>query len=252
MARAALGLLLAGLFLATGCSTILGPRGDASGPGERAADYLRLSPYARILVELDFVQGSGPEDRAAALLERRLEDVTRKPVEVVRAAGVPAQGAEHRSTREEIARLEERFRGQFSGGETAALYVLYLDGGFEADDGERKTLGAAYRGSSIVMFKGNLRFASRAGPLEVTKPPIEEVEEAVLVHEIGHILGLVNLGTPMVANHEDPEHPGHSRSRRSVMFWAVEVSAIGAVLGQTPPDDFDADDRADLQAARRG
>lgn len=247
----ALGLML----LLSGCTLPFGPAGDRTGPGQRAGDYLKPRPHASVLLEVDFVQGAEPEQRALGLVEQRLESVSGKPVEVVRTPGVPAQGADHKSTRAEIEDLEARFRGQHSQGERAVLYVLYLDGGFEQDEDDRKTLGAAYRGSSVVMFKGNLRAASRSGTLDLGKPPLAEVEESVLVHELGHILGLVNCGTPMVTPHEDTE-PGHGRchsiSRESVMYWAVEVSVIGSVLGQAPPDDFDADDRADLAAMRQG
>jgi hypothetical protein len=51
---------------------------------------------------------------------------------------------------------------------------------------------------------------------------------------------------------EDPEHPGHSRSRESVMYWAVESNLIAELLGAGPPTDFDDADRADLAALRSG
>ena len=147
-------------------------------------------------------------------------------------------------------RLERAHRSMYAQGNQAVLYMLYLDGGFERDNSETSSLGAAYRGSSVVMFKGNLKAASKQSSLDLTKPPLKEVEEAVLVHELGHVLGLVNHGTAMVRPHEDRDHPGHSSNDASVMYWAVESSAIGAILGQYPPDDFDSDDKADLQAAR--
>jgi hypothetical protein len=102
------------------------------------------------------------------------------------------------------------------------------------------------------MFKANLKFASKTGPLDLIKPPLVEVEQSVFVHELGHVLGLVNLGTPMVTPHEDthPDRRGHSNNQGSVMYWAVETSAIGNILGQNPPDDFDNNDRADLRARR--
>lgn len=253
MARAfaVLACTLLAALLMSGCTTILNAPGDRTGPGERAGDYLRAQPYARILVELDYVNGAEPEQSALNLFEQRLEAATGKPVDVVRTPGVTGQGANHRYTLEELAALEGTFRGQFSNGDRAVLYVLWVDGGFQRDTDSTKTLGAAYRGSSLAMFKANLRFASRAGPLDLTKPPIVEVEQSVFVHELGHVLGLVNLGTPMVRPHEDAGHKGHSDNQGSVMYWAVETDAIGSILGQTPPDDFDAEDKADLQAMRR-
>jgi hypothetical protein len=71
----------------------------------------------------------------------------------------------------------------------------------------------------------------------------------VATHELGHLLGLVDL--VLDTGREDPEHPGHSRSRDSVMFWAVESDLIGSLLGGGPPTVFDAADRADLVAIGR-
>ena len=48
----------------------------------------------------------------------------------------------------------------------------------------------------------------------------------------------------------DPEHPGHSPNRGSVMYHAVESTLLGTVLSGGPPRDFDADDLADLAAIR--
>lgn len=250
--RTSFALLAASLLLASGCVNPLNPRGDNAGPGQRAGDYLRPAPYATILVELDFVSGAEPEAAAVSLLEQRLESATGKPVEVVRTPGMQGLGATHRYTRDDLARLEGTHRSQFSAGTRAVLYMMWLDGSFEDDTDERRVLGAAYRGSAVAMFKANLRFASKATPLDLGKPPIKEVEEAVAVHEVGHILGLVNIGTPMVTPHEDPAHPGHSTNPDSVMYYAVETSVIGSILGQNPPDDFDNNDSADLRAMRNG
>lgn len=248
--RLAFALLAGALLLVQGCVNPLDPRGDGTGPGQRAGDYLRPSPYETILVELDYVNGAEPEAAAVNLLEQRLEAASGKPVEVVRTPGVPGSGANHRYTTEEIAALEQAHRSQWSAGTRAVLYMVWLDGEFSADTDDRKVLGAAYRGSAVAMFKANLRFASRANALDLTKPPLKEVEEAVAVHEVGHVLGLVNLGTPMVTAREDPQSKGHSNNQQSVMFHAVETSVIGSVLGQNPPDDFDANDKADLRAMR--
>jgi hypothetical protein len=76
------------------------------------------------------------------------------------------------------------------------------------------------------------------------------IEQAVAVHELGHLLGLVDLY--LHTGRADPQHPGHSANRRSVMYWAVESSVVGDLLTGGPPQDFDADDLADLRRIAAG
>lgn len=254
-----LALLLAACLLGSalaGCVNPLSP-GDPTGPGALARDYLSNAKHSRLLVEIDHVAGSAPNTHATGLLQQRIAENTAKDgnVETRLEASVSGRGGGYKYSIDEIRALEDRHRGHFSGGDTAVLYVLYLDGGFARDPGETKTLAIAYRGSSIAVFKGNIRDSSVPDDtvLPTTKPREREVEQSVLVHEFGHIAGLVSNGIPMVTPREDSEHPGHTTHEGSVMYWAVETNAILTIFGLDDiPDAFDADDKADMQAARGG
>lgn len=123
----------------------------------------------------------------------------------------------------------------------AVVRILFVHGSFDGDDG---TLGAAVRGDVAAVFVDQVGRA--AGVLG----SIEAIERSVTTHELGHLLGLVDLY--LDTGRGDPQHPGHSPNRDSVMFWAVESDAIGQLLGADPPDSFDASDRADLEAIRSG
>ncbi|HVL86701.1 MAG TPA: hypothetical protein VM681_01640 [Candidatus Thermoplasmatota archaeon] len=262
--RAAVLSLLAVTTVLAGCTdpTGLFSREDRTAAGELALDYLSNARYARLYVELDYVSGAAPNDAALQMLRQRISENTAKGgnVEINLEGGVPGRGAGHKYTLDEIRALERAHRSRFSGEGTAVLYVLYLDGGFARDlDASAKTLAAAYRGSSVVMFKGNIRDTSRSddAPLPVPslspKPRERALEGAVLVHEFGHIVGLVNNGIPMITAREDPEHEKHSTNTRSVMYWAVESSAVLNLLDvENIPNDFDANDKADMRAARGG
>jgi hypothetical protein len=53
----------------------------------------------------------------------------------------------------------------------------------------------------------------------------------------------------MVTPHEDAAHPGHSTNRDSVMYWQAEgTDVVSLFLQGGAPDDFDANDIADLRA----
>jgi predicted Zn-dependent protease len=223
-------------------------------------DLVSGKAYPKLYVEIDSPPGAGPNAEALTAFHDALAQVSgRAPGNVVldtSDTSIPAD-AGHRYTVQEIADLESQHRSHHTGGDTAALYVIYVAGGSDGDSGNGKVLGEAYRGTSLAMFKGNVRSTSSTGGLS-TKPSELCVERAVIIHEFGHAAGLVNLGTPMQAPHEDsdPAHRGHSSSQGSVMYWAVDGSAsltnlltpLGGGCEQQIPWHFDDNDLADLRA----
>ena len=80
----------------------------------------------------------------------------------------------------------------------------------------------------------------------------EEIENSVLVHEFGHLLGLVNLVYKSPVDHEDKDHPGHSNNEDSVMYWAIESANLGNIITGELPDEFDNDDLNDLSGMLSG
>ena len=126
------------------------------------------------------------------------------------------------------------------GGTDAVVRLLYLRGTSSDADG---ALGVAVRGDVAAVFADEVR--SAATPLIRS----DAIERAVTLHEVGHLLGLVDLF--LATGRGDPEHPGHSSSRDSVMYWSVETGLFADLAGDLPQD-FDAADLADLAAIRGG
>lgn len=108
-----------------------------------------------------------------------------------------------------------------SDNETLVLHIAYVDGMYYSQN--RIVVGMAYNSQYIVIFKDVLS---------------AETEKSVLVHEVGHVLGLVNNGSNMVDNHEDRVHENHCRPE-CAMYWAAKND-------QYP--DFDELCQADLRA----
>jgi hypothetical protein len=55
------------------------------------------------------------------------------------------------------------------------------------------------------------------------------VEQSTLVHELGHAIGLVNNGVPLVSAHQDGPHGAHCTDTSCVMYWQNEgASAMAA------------------------
>ena len=109
-------------------------------------------------------------------------------------------------------------------------------------------LGVAVDASTVALFSDSIEEAD--GPFG--RPSVEDVENSVLVHEVGHLLGLVNLVYESPVDHEDPDHPGHSNNDDSVMYWAIESVDVGNFIFGSLPNDFDNDDRNDLAGLADG
>lgn len=228
--------------------------------GERGDEYIRDDKYSNLLIEIDYVPGSAPHQEALDKLESAAEEhLAKDDVEIRTNGELQGKGDDHSyDLQNEIVPMEEEHRDHWSSGDTAVMYMMYVDGGSDRDDSDRKVLGTAYYGSSVVMYKGNIRDASCSScGITSSKPELRYVERAVIVHEMGHLLGLVDSGTP--AQNEDRIYQGdpckcHSNRQESVMYYAVESSNINNIFdgGESIPYQFDRYDREDIRNVRDG
>ena len=69
----------------------------------------------------------------------------------------------------------------------------------------------------MVVFKDVIKAMSNGNPFVP-----RYVEQATLIHEMGHALGLVDNGLKMITNHKDEAHGAHCKNPNCVMFWANE------------------------------
>jgi hypothetical protein len=212
--------------------------------GRRANDLLSDTTYTSLVVEVDHMPGAEPSQTALDLLEQRLNERCNKPqgIRFVTGDVIPAGKGTYGLS--DVSQLEATHRDTRASGTEASLYVLYLNGRSVFDSGQGKTLGWAYASSSICLF------AESAGSVADPSAPAG-VESAILVHELGHVFGLVNSGTNMVESHEDLYHPGHDTNSDCVMHYEVESPRVRNIFGQrvTTPTQFSANCLQDLKAA---
>ena len=211
----------------------------STGVGGVAAALLRSGRGDRVVLEVRAQPGMAPEPATIDHLVRVLRDASGKAVAV---DGVdPLPDGERAWTAREIVQAAASSAQVESGRSQVVLRLLFLQGTYEGDAG---VLGVAVAGDVAAVFSDQVD--ASAGVL--VSPTV--VEDAVAMHEVGHLLGLVDLllGT----GRGDPAHPGHSRNRRSVMYWQVDSGFITQLLDGGIPTDFDADDRAELAQIRAG
>lgn len=202
--------------------------------GEHSELYLQDGVYKELQVSLFYMDGFRPKAEAVDSFQAFLEQYLRKPegIEVV-TEKIPAHGEESYSVAEIEEVLSERRTGSMAGTDRIFAYFLIVDGRFSGDDGGSSTLGIAYNANSMALFGETVHEYSD----EATEPERWKLEATVLHHEFGHILGLVDNGTPMVNDHRDGGNGHHCDESDCLMYHTVETSdVVSMIIGSSVPD----------------
>lgn len=95
------------------------------------------------------------------------------------------------------------------------MIILFLDGNYIKDGTpESRILGVNMDGTAVVaIFKPVIRSASTLATEQAV------VEQTTVVHEIGHVLGLVNKGVRATSAHHDVANGAHCTNTDCVMYW---------------------------------
>ena len=102
---------------------------------------------------------------------------------------------------------------------TSVFKVFFLNGYAQESKG---IIGFNISGTQVIaIFKDVIRSTGS----EATAVP-KYVEQATLIHEMGHALGLVNNGLPMSSgHHQDTAHGAHCTNPKCVMYYTNEGSS---------------------------
>lgn len=240
-------VILIVVALAAGCVI---PRGESSSPYYE--DLLAGDPFTDLVVEIDHAPGRVPSVVAREHLLAQLRAVTSKERVSVVLEETLRDDATKRWSADDLVKLEAQTRSAEHKAPTAVLHVLYPAGRFENDSVAGVTVGGVVLGPVTVFLDTLNEVGSPVGPLPMPQEARDEIERGTLLHEAGHAMGLVDNGLPMVEDHEDPAHEGHSSNPESVMYWQVEsTSGIREALlhDGSVPIYFDEDDRQDVRSA---
>ena len=225
---------------------------ETSGDPSSLFAYIRGDEFERLVIELDAVEGRGPRDGVVDRLTTGLLTILDKPggITVVRDEDLPVNGPDRMWTFAELQTLaEERFGGEVADG-AATFHTLWLDGTYE----EPNVLGIAWANRYLVIFSDRIDLGCRRPVPALEEALCAEGEVAIWTHEVGHVIGLVNNGVPMVVDHEDAENPRHTSDEDGVMYWAYEGANLFTLLEGRGDDDgdlgFGPASRADIAAFR--
>lgn len=220
------------------------PDADASlhtrSVGASANELLSSSQYTSLKIEIQYMPGYAPDAGAMNHLQSTLTGILNKPGGITIVTKEIPGSASTTLSANDVFEIEKKNRTVFTSGTQIGVYVLYTNGNYTSNN----TLGVAHKNTSAALFgkkihdnSGGLGQASRT-----------KLEATVLEHELGHLLGLVDLGSPMQTGHKDGANGSHCNNSNCLMYYASETSDILGFLitGNIPA--FDANCRADMQA----
>ncbi len=208
--------------------------------GASANDFLSAAKYTSINVQLQYMPGFAPNAAALDSLTNFLNLLINKPGGINITQTPVAVSGKSVFTLADITELEKNNRTQFNSGNVLSVYIVFVDAPYSTAN----VLGVAYKNTSLIIFGPTVN--SNSGGLN--QPPRSKLESTVEKHEFGHLLGLTNIGTPMVTNHEDAGHLGHCNNSACLMYFSTQTTIMGGILLTGPVPVLDANCRADLQA----
>ena len=212
--------------------------------GSSGNDFLSAAKYNAIVMEVLYVEGFHPNAQTLINLKNFMEVRLNKPGGITIVEREIASPGISPYDINEVASIETLNRTKYNNGNILTLSLLFLDGKSSSDTSNSFTLGTAYRNTSFVIFENSVQSLSDS----VTEPDRTTLETVIILHEFCHLLGLVNLGTPMVTEHLDEAHDKHCDNPDCLMYWETENSTVvqSMLAGNLPT--LDAHCIEDLQA----
>lgn len=231
------GLLFSLVFASCQKQDVIGSR-DYQTLGTSAHQILTASPYSLLKIEIQYMPGFAPDSASVARLIDFLNTCANKPggIQVVLQQIAPSGKAI--LSIDEIVSIEKKNRTAFTENNRLAVHILITDGKYNSPD----ILATSYWNTSICVFGKTVQDnLGTTGSLEKSK-----LLATLFEHEFGHLMGLVNQGSPMQTSHKDPSHGAHCINPECLMYYDVEKSWTGGVVFNIPT--LDADCQADLKA----
>ncbi len=168
--------------------------------GDSANDILSNTHFNKLTLEMAYVKGFKPSNEGIANFVSFIKSITFKEDISIVYQELDSPN-ETDLTIEEVDNLEKKNRTIYNDSTNLSIYIYFADAPYYNDDESKNamTLGVVYRNTSMVIYQSSIKKLAAKSPV-ITESTIET---ATLNHELGHLMGLVNLGSTMVHNHEE-------------------------------------------------
>jgi hypothetical protein len=229
------------VFLSLGCSKkdVLRGNLDYKTLGTSARALLSGENYTSLKIEIQYMPGYEPDAAVINNYTNFLNNFINKPGGITVTQQQIQGSGRSTVTLDDIVKIEKSNRLAFTVDNQVALHILIID----ADYTTPNIVGLAYWNTSLVLF-GKLLYSNSGGIGQVS---IIKLESTILDNETGHILGLVDQGSPMQVPHRDPNNNRHCDNTNCLMYFAIETVDPGGIFNVNVPT-LDQNCMADLKA----
>ncbi len=212
--------------------------------GSSANALLSADEFTSLRVEIAYPDGFRPTQTTIDLLDEFLEERLNKPNGITIVENLiddPTQTPPYDIN--EIVAIEDEHRTVFNNEDELGVWMFFSDQESDSNSGNSVVLGTAYRNTSVVIYERTFIELANNSMTPINRTL---VETSTLRHELGHLFGLVNIGTPLLSDHEDQNNLRHCNVPGCLMFFQTVTSIFNnSDIGSIP--EFDPLCIADLQ-----
>lgn len=205
--------------------------------GSSAHDFLSSSKYSSLIIEIDYMPGYALDTTSLNTLVTYLSLIVNKPGGIRITQEQIAASGKTFLTLDDVVKSEKKYRTNFTGGNVISAYILVADATYSSG----QILATSYWNTSTCLF-GKTINSNSGGAGRITRT---QLVTTLLEHEFGHLLGLVNQGSPMQTPHRDYNNGAHCIYPTCLMYYNIETTNAGN-FNSIPS--LDADCMADLKA----
>lgn len=235
-------LAFALIFFSISCSSDDGSAEISSyqtnlGVGQSANAILSDNTFDKLTIEIGYMQGFSLTNTAQQEVIGFLEEHIRKSqgIEIIQTE-IPSQNKSTYST-QDLRAIENDHRQIFPAENELSIWVSIVN----AKNQNESVVGVAYQNLSASLMGGTISDNSGG----IGQASRSSIEATILMHELGHLLGLVNIGTPMVNDHQS--NGNHCDNEDCLMYFAVETTDFFSVLFASSIPELDENCKLDLQ-----